>query len=271
MQLTRVFGGLNISHRPWRRGFTLVELLIVIGVILLLAAILLPTINRASDQARGVRCQSNLRQLWQGFLLFAADHDRHLPGGYDDGYQAQRRGGAYAYQWDWVGVNNNLNTYSLTPKNGTIFRYVGDTQVYRCPALEVAAPDTPNGSIYASRGHFDYTVFTAWAGAKLEHIPQMAVLQDGNSQSTLPTPIICEEVGTTSGTHCGNNQMGHQHWGGSFYVSPDGAVQWYAEPWEVSASNWNVICKHGGLFSIGGGPTPVIFQWGVFDLWYVAM
>lgn len=60
-------------------GFTLVELLVVIGIIAILISILMPALGRAKDKARQVSCASNERQLYLLCMMFAQDHKGHLP------------------------------------------------------------------------------------------------------------------------------------------------------------------------------------------------
>jgi prepilin-type processing-associated H-X9-DG protein/prepilin-type N-terminal cleavage/methylation domain-containing protein len=62
-----------------RKAFTLVELLVVIGIIALLISILLPALNRARGQAKQAACLSNLRQLGGAFLMHANEHRQHFP------------------------------------------------------------------------------------------------------------------------------------------------------------------------------------------------
>src|SRR5258706_9341829 len=65
----------------YKRAFTLVELLVVIGIIAILLAILLPVLNRAKRQAQRVVCQANLRAIGQGLMMYV-DENKYYPGGW---------------------------------------------------------------------------------------------------------------------------------------------------------------------------------------------
>src|SRR3954464_14720922 len=86
------------------RGFTLVELLVVIGIIAVLIGILLPTLSRARQQARTTACLSNLRQFGMAWSIYLSEHRGHL---IDYAWQ-NKPNPDISWNWYWTGLLGNL-------------------------------------------------------------------------------------------------------------------------------------------------------------------
>jgi prepilin-type N-terminal cleavage/methylation domain-containing protein/prepilin-type processing-associated H-X9-DG protein len=97
-----------------RKAFTLVELLVVLGIIVVLLAILLPTIARARERAHAVKCASNMRQIYMGCVMYSdmlgklpIPGESGFPGGFEPGSCAAYGGGGLDFVrgglWDFLG------------------------------------------------------------------------------------------------------------------------------------------------------------------------
>jgi len=116
-----------------KRAFSLVELLVVVSIIALLAAILFPVFSRVRENGRRAACQSNLKQIGYGLIQYSQDYDEVLIA-------------------DWYGTDIPIGSGDTLPPGSpkgvsykwedAAFPYVKNEQVFNCPSAtgEAAAP-----------------------------------------------------------------------------------------------------------------------------------
>ncbi len=102
-----------------RLAFSLIELLVVIGIITILAALLLPTMGRAKESARGTACLSNLRQIGVALQLYVDGNNQRLPTMRDKAP---------------VTDTNQPPTNTLPSVEVVLRSELGNTNVLRCPS-----------------------------------------------------------------------------------------------------------------------------------------
>jgi len=131
---------MTLTEQKKREGFTLIELLVVIAIIAILAAILFPVFARAREKARQSSCQSNLKQLGLGMLMYVQDFDERFPNG--QAIAGTSNGNIVHNGWAWM-VDSNWRSQvpSQVFLRDIINPYLKNTQIWRCPSGS-RGPDT---------------------------------------------------------------------------------------------------------------------------------
>jgi prepilin-type N-terminal cleavage/methylation domain-containing protein len=153
-----------------RNGFTLIELLVVIAIIAILMAILMHALNVAREQARGVSCSANQKNLALAYIAYSDDNDGTICGGraihntvdgvppwvmppldYSGGNIVPKGSGSVTSEQRYNGL-----------KEGELYKYIKDVGAYHCPGDNRITRGTSLGMeseflIYRSYSLTDYT------------------------------------------------------------------------------------------------------------------
>lgn len=120
-----------------RRGFTLVELLVVIAIMAVLVAILLPALSKAREQARNIRCKTNLKGYGNAYVMFLDDNDQRFPDSYAWLYRRNPPGSRNA---NWCRFHNAAASLTNYPSYaGQFWKYVSDKDNHLCPTFDKLA------------------------------------------------------------------------------------------------------------------------------------
>ena len=128
-----------------RRGFSLVELLVVVGIIAVLIGLLMPAITAARESAKTVACLSNLRQLAAAAHAYADSHKGTLP----IAYYFRPTPEFTAYAWDFT---TRKTGSGLVVEAGLLWEGKGSGKVQQCPSFDGASNTWPRASSRTSAG-----------------------------------------------------------------------------------------------------------------------
>lgn len=170
------------------RGFTLLELLVVVAIIGILAAVLLPALARGRAQARSVECVNNLRQLYLALTMFAAENNgRYVPAAPDI---AEPGGGLTR----WHGVRPSI-TEPFDSQQGPLAEYLAFGVVKECPVFTEfrTREDSPN-AFDEGTGGYGYNAAYIGGTAYMNEFPESYAVatKDARVQDPVNTILFAD-------------------------------------------------------------------------------
>jgi prepilin-type N-terminal cleavage/methylation domain-containing protein len=204
-----------------RRGFTLVELLVVIGIIALLVGLLLPVLSRAKDSAYRVNCINNQRQLTAAVIMYAAESRDYMPFANDDATTVWKGEG-------WLYDMRRGPSPKPDPnevRHGALYGFLKTDKVYHCPVDRppyLQGPAHPLTSYlmnWACAG-FGTAVTANRPGHKLTRMaPDAIIFWEGDETSGNVHMY-------SDGTNEPENGLSRRHGKGGGVARFDGGVEW---------------------------------------------
>lgn len=224
-----------MNYRNRRFGYTLIELLTVIVVIALLAAMLLPALNKTRAKGRAVYCINNLRQWGTGFLLYAADNQSWLP--CEGGLSSTT---LLDCPWAWynaVPPMLGMKPYKDTPGQGTSIQDFKELHIWVCPEKIRLRPKSASG-----KNSVFYAMNSLLNGVGTGSTNSVRLLRFSTPAETVLLFDVYEHDVLGAPVDASASPYRGLHFGGCHFLFADGHVEHFPDRafWDGSAgvTNW---------------------------------